>query len=184
MLLSPLVPRTLGGVTEFLADDPSSTGGWNRPYLEQLSHHGFYHFLAHFFLLIIILDKKRKGQPALWSRGPLLDSLSLYIYWAICWLPQLNTQVDRSVQRSLPPIPSFSNSVLGCWWLWGGSAWAASGLAVGGKIQTSGLATTGGQVSYIAAYYSVTPSHIAFPHLFLSQLSNPHPSLVLLHYLG
>lgn len=27
-------------------DDPSSTGGWNRPYLEQLSHRGFYHFLC------------------------------------------------------------------------------------------------------------------------------------------
>ena len=86
------------------------------------------------------------------------------------------------LKRSLPIIPHFSNSALavgGFGEVRLGLGGRPGGLAVGGRIQTSGLAT-GGQVSYIAAHYSVTPSHIAFNPLLVF-LSNPHP--LVLHYL-
>ena len=80
-----------------------------------------------------------------------------------------------------PVFPTLSLTVGGFGEVRLGLGGRPGGLAVGGRIQTSGLAT-GGQVSYIAAHYSVTPSHIAFDLLFVF-LSNPKPSHVL-HYLG
>lgn len=79
------------------------------------------------------------------------------------------------LKRSLPIILRFSNSALavgGFGEVRLGLGGRPGGLAVGGRIQTSGLAT-GGQVSHIAAHYSVTPSHIAFNLLFVLFIKTP-----------
>ena len=188
MLLSPLVPRTLGGVTEFLPDDPSTEGETVSGTI--ISPAWFYHFPTQiFFTTPGETQQKRAVQAKIISRldtwlFEFPDNLSHLIT-----TPQPNLWVQWvgiNAQETFAPCSLFFQ--LCPWWLLVAlgrlglglvAALLWSGLAVGGKSQTSGLATTGGQVSYIAAHYCVTPSHIAF-----CPKPPPLPPFLVLHYLG
>ena len=125
MLLSPLVPRTLGGVTEFLpVTIRRPLGGetvriWNN-YLTMV----FTIFYPKKYLMTK-LDKRKQWKP-LWSG---LRRPSTWFFESLDILSHLLTAPAQSelppvLKRALALVPSFSNSGLGCWWLWGGWAWA------------------------------------------------------------